>query len=316
MISHNIKTIPMKANNPRERRDISGVLLLDKPINMTSNAALQKVKYLLSAAKAGHTGSLDPLADGMLPICLGFATKFSQFLLEEDKFYRVTAQLGIRTTTGDAEGEIVEQRELKEISNEHFSEVLNLFRGAINQIPPMYSAIKYKGKPLYALARQGLTVERQARSVMIYDLELLDKQMDRFSFSVHCSKGTYVRTLVEDIGEALGCGAYVLSLRRTRVGSYHEAQMISLADIEARVEVGGCAAVDNNLLSVASMMQKWPELILPDASVFYMRRGQAVMVSSLPAEGWVRLYSKNGDFLGMGEALAEGKVAPRKLVQA
>lgn len=296
------------------KRDVHGVLLLDKPINMTSNAALQKIKYLLSANKAGHTGSLDPLADGMLPICLGAATKFSEFLLEEDKCYRVTAQLGITTTTGDAEGDIVKRCELKEISYERFAEVFNLFRGMIDQIPPMYSALKHQGKPLYALARQGVTVERKARSVMIYDLELLDKQIDYFSFNVHCSKGTYIRTLVEDMGEALGVGAYVKSLRRTGVGVYNETQMISLAEVTHRVEANGCAAIDSELLSVADMMHKWPELTLPDASAFYMRRGQAIMIASAPTQGWVRLYMKNGDFLGMGEVLSDGKVAPRKLI--
>jgi len=242
------------------------------------------------------------------------ATKFSEFLLEEDKWYRVTAQLGITTTTGDAEGDIVKRCELKEISSEQFTKVFNLFRGPINQIPPMYSALKHQGKPLYALARQGLTVERQARSVMIYDLELLDRQMDCFSFNVHCSKGTYIRTLVEDMGEALGCGAYVKSLRRTGVGIYSETQLISLTEVINRIEANGCSAIDSELLSVAGMMHKWPELILADASAFYMRRGQAVMVPSAPTEGWVRLYMKNGDFLGMGEALSDGKVAPRKLI--
>ena len=302
--------ITMKQN----KRDIQGVLLLDKPVNMTSNAALQKVKYLLSANKAGHTGSLDPLADGMLPICLGAATKFSEFLLEEDKCYRVTAQLGITTTTGDAEGDIVKRCELKEISSERFTEVLNLFRGRITQIPPMYSALKHQGKPLYVLARQGLTVERKPRSVIIHDLELFDRQRDCFSFNVHCSKGTYIRTLVEDVGEALGCGAYVTSLRRTGVGIYNETQMISLAEVIHRVEANGYTAVDSELLSVASMMHKWPELVLPDASIFYMRRGQAVIVAFAPTEGWVRLYMKNGDFLGLGEILSDGKVAPRKLI--
>lgn len=302
--------ITMKQN----KRNVQGILLLDKPVNMTSNAALQKIKYLLSANKAGHTGSLDPLADGMLPICLGYATKFSEFLLEEDKWYRVTAHLGITTTTGDAEGDIVKRCELKEMSSEHFAKVFNLFRGAISQIPPMYSALKHQGKPLYILARQGIIVERQPRSVMIYDLELLDKQMDSFSFNVHCSKGTYIRTLVEDMGEALGCGAYVKSLRRTGVGIYNETQMITLTEVINRVEANGCAAIDSELLSVASMMHKWPELTLPDASAFYMRRGQAIMAASAPAKGWVRLYMKNGDFLGMGEVLSDGKVAPRKLV--
>ena len=303
----------MKQNN--NARDVHGVLLLDKPINITSNTALQKVKHQLGANKAGHGGSLDPLADGMLLICFGAATKFLEFSLEADKFYRVTAQLGITTTTGDAEGEIVRRREIKDVNSEYFNEVLNLFRGAISQVPPMYSALKYQGKPLYTLARQGITVEREARIIMIYDLELLDKKSDSFSFNVHCSKGTYIRTLVEDIGETLGCGAFVSALRRTRIGNYKEEQMISLKEVIERTEAQGYDAVDQDLLPVESMMQKWPGLTLADSSVFYMRRGQAVMVPSPPPEGWVRLYGKDGCFLGLGESQADGKIAPKKLVQ-
>lgn len=198
----------------RIRRNVSGIILLDKPLGFTSNAALQKVRWLLNAEKAGHTGSLDPLASGVLPLCFGEATKFSQYLLDSDKGYETVMQLGQTTTTGDAEGEVLKTRDVT-VGRADIEAVLPQFRGQISQIPPMYSALKRDGQPLYKLARAGEVVEREARSVTINRLELLECEGTRVRLSVGCSKGTYIRTLVEDIGEVLGCGAYVAQLRRT-----------------------------------------------------------------------------------------------------
>ena len=208
----------MKRSN--KRRDVNGIILLDKAIGLSSNAALQEVKRLFNANKAGHTGSLDPLASGMLPICLGEATKVSAFLLDADKRYRVRCRLGVRTTTADAEGEIIEERPIDGIDVARITAVLPRFTGQIEQIPPMYSALKHQGQRLYALARQGIEVDRQPRTLFIHELSLLGLENGECTLDVHCSKGTYVRTLAEDIGAALGCGAHVSALRRTGLGPY------------------------------------------------------------------------------------------------
>ena len=203
-------------------RNISGVLLLDKPEGLTSNKALQEVKFLIKAAKAGHTGSLDPLATGLLPICFGEATKMSAFLLDADKRYQVTVKLGETTTTADAEGEVVETHDPSGVTEEQIRATLREFLGEQQQLPPMYSAVKHKGERLYKLARQGVVVERETRTIHIHSLTLLDMAMPEFVMDVHCSKGTYVRTLAEDIGKRLGCGAHVNGLKRTRVGPYDD----------------------------------------------------------------------------------------------
>src|SRR5579862_9142002 len=226
------KNAELARNSVRIKRQIHGILLLDKPLGMTSNAALQKVKRLFNAKKAGHTGSLDPLATGMLPICFGEATKFSQFLLESDKCYQVEAKLGVKTRTGDAEGEVIAVKPVMDLTCERLEAVLSQFVGQIQQIPPMYSALKIQGKPLYELARQGIEIPREARSVQIYRLQLIDFQAETLKFEVQCSKGTYVRTLVEDIGELLGCGAHVSALRRTVVLPYNEIKMYTLDALE------------------------------------------------------------------------------------
>jgi tRNA pseudouridine55 synthase len=209
-------------------RKVNGILLLDKPLGITSNDALQRVKHLFRARKAGHTGSLDPLATGLLPICLGEATKISAFLLDADKRYRVKVKLGVTTTTADAEGEVLEEKPITGVDQARIEAALESFRGEIDQLPPMYSAIKHKGERLYNLARQGIEVEREPRRITIHSLVLLDWQAPEFSLDVHCSKGTYVRTLAEDIGNVLGCGAHVTALHRSGVGPFGDAQMVSM----------------------------------------------------------------------------------------
>lgn len=295
-------------------RTIDGILLLDKPAGMTSNAALQEVKHLYNAKKAGHTGSLDPLASGMLPICLGQATKFSQILLDADKSYRVIGKLGIKTATGDAEGEIIEQGEVIGIDAKTIQNTLAKFRGNIEQIPSMYSALKHKGQPLYKLARQGITVERQPRPVTIYKLELLGFNKDLMELEIVCSKGTYVRTLVEDIGNELGCQAHVAALRRLTSGHYQEQQMITLSDLQQLLAEKGQVAIDTLLLPIASMVSAWPEVRLSEAAAYYLQQGQAIISPYAPAEGNVRLVMKDGRFLGVGEIAADGKVVPKRII--
>lgn len=295
-------------------RPLDGILLLDKPKGITSNAALQIVKRRYDARKAGHTGSLDPLASGMLPICFGEATKFSQFLLESDKSYQVTAKLGIKTTTGDAEGEIVSEKPVPSITIKILEQLFAQFVGPIQQIPSMYSAIKQNGQPLYKLARQGLEVVREPREIQIYSINYLSHDLDSFSFTVHCSKGTYVRTLVEDMGEALGCGAHVQELRRLSVGPYQAAQMQTLAHLDELAANQARDTMDSYLLPVDSAIQ-WPELIMSEAAIYYLKQGQPVIAPYAPTSGWVKITRKNGGFLGVGEILDDGRVAPRRLVQ-
>lgn len=306
----------MSINRSRQKgRVLDGILLLDKPKGITSNAALQMVKRLYNARKAGHTGSLDPLASGMLPICFGEATKFSQFLLEADKQYLVTAKLGVRTTTGDAEGEVVSEKAVPTLTEQQIQELFTRFTGVIAQIPSMFSAIKQNGQPLYKLARQGIEVEREARHITVYGFEYLSHQADQITFTVHCSKGTYVRTLVEDMGEALGCGAHVQELRRLTVGTYKAEQMQDLGKLQELSGQQDFATMDSFLLSVDSAIERWPALALSEAAVYYLKQGQPIIVPYAPTSGWVRLTRKEGGFLGVGEILDDGKVAPRRLIQ-
>lgn len=294
------------------KRAINGILLLDKPQGITSNQALQTAKRLFAAKKAGHTGSLDPLATGLLPLCFGEATKFSQFLLEADKVYWVSARLGIKTKTGDAEGEIIEERPISSSCFEQLDAVLSTFRGPILQIPPMFSALKFKGKPLYELARQGITVERSAREVTVHALTLLGTTADSIELEIKCTKGTYVRTLIEDIGEALGCGAYVQGLRRLGVGNYNEKGMISLQQLEAFTQ----EERDRCLLPLDSLLHTWPCVKLSQAAVYYLYRGQAILLPNVSEKGWVRLvHTVNDQFIGVGEVLEDGRVAPRRLIE-
>jgi tRNA pseudouridine55 synthase len=296
------------------RRQVHGILLLDKPPGFTSNAALQKVKRLFGAKKAGHTGSLDPIATGMLPICFGEATKFSQFLLESDKSYEVQAKLGIQTTSGDTEGEVVSIRPFNHVTADGINLQMKKFMGEIEQTPPMFSAIKVNGKPLYELARKGIVVERKTRRIRIYDLTLDHFSEDIFSFTVRCSKGTYVRTLVEDTGEALGCGAHVIGLRRMYVAPYHNQKMIALSSVEEMAATSSMAELDDALLPIATSVESYPAVKLSTAAQFYLRMGQAVRVTLPPTSTMVRLFSEDDRFLGVGEVTGDGRVKPSRLL--
>jgi tRNA pseudouridine55 synthase len=301
------------ARRRSQGRNVHGILLLDKPAGVTSNAALQTVKRLYRARKAGHTGSLDPLASGLLPICLGEATKVSGFLLDADKYYWVLCRLGEKTATGDAEGEVIERRSVDGIDAAAIESVLDRFRGPIEQIPPMYSAVKHQGQRLYKLARQGVEVERKPRSVVIHELRMERYDAPELEVVVRCTKGTYVRTLAEDIGEALGCGAHVAQLRRLGVGPYGEAHMITLDELQALAEQG-LGALDERLLPLESALTQWPEVRLSADAAYYLLQGQPVLVPRAPTSGWVRLYGSEQRFLGMGEILDDGRVAPRRLL--
>ncbi len=296
-------------------RDISGILLLDKPSGMTSNAALQMVKRAFNANKAGHTGSLDPLATGLLPICLGEATKVSGFLLDSDKAYLATCKLGVTTRSADAEGEVLETRPVPELDESQVRQVLNDFAGEIEQVPPMHSALKVNGTPLYKLAHQGEEIERASRRVTIHKLEILRLEGDELDIEVHCSKGTYIRTLAEDIGEALGCGAHVSALRRSRSGPFRLDEAVSLEEIQHMAE-DGAHTLDPLLLPVERALDSWPEVQLTENSAYYLLQGQAVQVPRAPTAGWVRIHKENGAFLGLGQILEDGRVAPKRLIRS
>jgi len=307
----------MKSDNDMTRRsglrEIDGIVLLDKPVGITSNAALQTVKRLYRARKAGHTGSLDPLASGLLPLCFGDATKVSAFLLDADKRYRVAVKLGVKTTTGDAEGEIISTRPANGIAPADLQAALVRFTGAIQQVPPMHSAIKFQGQPLYKLARRGIEVERQARPVVVHELHLLACKGDVVELEAACSKGTYIRTLAEDIGESLGTGAHVVALRRISTGPFRAEQMTTLAQLEAAA-VEGIESLDRFLLPMETALEQWPEVCLSDDLAFYLRQGQAVFVPRAPTQGWVKLRTADRRFLGVGRVLDDGRVAPKRLI--
>ena len=301
-----------RRRRPRGRA-ISGILLLDKPLGITSNAALQDVKRLYKAAKAGHTGSLDPLADGMLPICFGNATKLSAFLLDSDKSYWVRIRLGETTATADAEGEVLETRSTDGITEDDVRTILPKFIGKIQQLPPMYSALKYNGQRLYELAREGVEVERKPREISIFSLEEEKMELPEFELMVHCSKGTYVRTLAEDIGEALGCGAHVVGLRRTGVGPYKSLPMFTMDEVKERAEKG-LEALDSLLLPLDTALGDWPAITLSADAAYYLKMGQPVLSPKAPPEGWVRLYEADDSFVGVGLIQEDGKIAPKRLM--
>jgi tRNA pseudouridine55 synthase len=235
----------MKKYQPRQ---IDGILLLDKPVGISSNRALQKIKHLFQAKKAGHTGTLDVLASGLLIICFGKATKLAQLLLDADKSYQVTGKLGVKTTTCDSEGKVLETKPIDNITLELIQETLEKFRGEITQVPSMYSALKHNGTPLYKLARKGIEVERKARKVHIYELKLLDWSNDILKLDVRCSKGTYIRNLIDDIGQDLGCGAYVTELRRSAIGKFKISQAYTIVQLQESHETNGFAAIDAKIL--------------------------------------------------------------------
>jgi tRNA pseudouridine55 synthase len=295
-------------------RNISGIVVLDKGKGASSNACLQEVKRLFEAEKAGHTGSLDPLATGVLPLCFGEATKLSQFLLDADKRYRTQAKLGVRTTTADAEGDILSERPTVGITKEQVLVALKSFRGEIAQIPPMYSALKHQGQPLYKLARAGREVERKARSVVVYEFELLNFCMATatLELEIYCSKGTYVRTLVDDLGELLECGAHVTELRRLQAGAFQEQQCVTIAQLRELKAQGGLEALDQQLHPADLAVEALLRVDLPAVTAGFVKQGQAVMVRHLPAEGLVRLYEE-GEFIGIGVVLDDGRVAPKRL---
>jgi len=285
----------------RKGRVIDGIVLLDKPLGMSSNAALQKVKRLYQAQKAGHTGSLDPLASGLLPICLGKATKLASHLLATDKCYVTTAQLGETRETGDAEGQVLQRRAIPpDLSVAKIEAVLAKFKGQQQQIPPMYSALKHQGQALYKLARQGKTVVRPARDMFIYDLDLLAFNDSELQLSVRCSKGTYIRTLVEDIGEVLGCGAFVKSLRRTAVGTYGEAQMLDFPLLEKQAEQG-LACLDELILPMSSATPQFPEIILSINDRRDLIYGHTIYVKDNIDGSLVNLLDDQHRWLGLGQ---------------
>jgi len=299
----------------RRGRDVSGILVLDKPPGLSSNEAVQKAKRLFNARKVGHTGALDPLATGVLPLCFGEATKFSQYLLSSDKKYWVRIQLGIATDSGDADGKVMSTRPVEGVDREKVEDALRFFRGEIDQVPSMFSAIKHQGQPLYKLARQGIEIEREARRVTVYSNELLAFEGETIELSIHCSKGTYIRTIAEELGEILGCGAHVVALRRLAAGPYEEADLVTFEQLEAAVQQG---SLDPFLLPVASAVSGWPEVRLTDNTAYYLRQGQPVIVPHAPTSGWVRLSEVDSDesarFIGVGEILDDGRVAPRRLI--
>jgi tRNA pseudouridine55 synthase len=296
------------------QRQVNGVVLLDKPIGLSSNAALQIVKHLYSAHKAGHTGSLDPLASGLLPICLGEATKLSGFLLNANKTYRFLCRLGITTNTGDAEGEIINTRPVTTLPQVTVETIMRRFVGEIQQVPPMYSALKHQGQRLYKLARQGLWLERQPRQVTIHTLRLLRLQGNLLECEVGCSKGTYVRSLAEDLGEALGCGAHIVELRRTGVEPFNTLPMVTLETLRLRAKQG-FTALEAVLLPADTAIRAWPAVHVHSLAKQHLFLGQSVSIPKAPAHGWVRLYENEGSFLGIGEVLGDGRVAPRRLIQ-
>ncbi|MDO4698390.1 MAG: tRNA pseudouridine(55) synthase TruB [Pasteurellaceae bacterium] len=300
---------------PRKKgRDVHGVFLLDKPQSVSSNDIMQKVKRLFNANKAGHTGALDPLATGMLPICLGEATKFSQFLLDSDKRYRVIAKLGERTDTSDADGQIVQTREV-EVTTEQILAALEPFRGEILQVPTMFSALKHQGKPLYEYARQGITVEREARPITIFELIFIEYQAPFLTLEVHCSKGTYIRTLVDDLGEALGCGAHVAMLRRLAVAHYPAEKMMTIDDLQNLSVSHPLVELDKYLLPMDSAVANLPELRLDAEQTKAVSFGQRVKFDNpKQLRGQVRLFGVNGRFLGIAEVDLHNVIRPHRLV--
>ncbi|WP_233115671.1 tRNA pseudouridine(55) synthase TruB [Aggregatibacter actinomycetemcomitans] len=302
-------------SKPRKRgRDIHGVFLLDKPQGMSSNDIMQKVKRIFQANKAGHTGALDPLATGMLPICLGEATKFSQFLLDADKRYLVTAKLGERTDTSDAEGQVVETRPIN-VKTPEILTTLEAFRGDILQVPTMFSALKHNGKPLYEYARAGITVEREARPITIFELNFIEYHAPYLTLEVHCSKGTYIRTLVDDLGEVLGCGAHVTMLRRTAVEDYPTEKMMSWDDLQALAEQQDLAVLDALLLPMDTAVAKLSALILDESQTQGIGFGQRIKFNNpSKRQGQVRLFSHENRFLGVAVIDENNVIRPQRLV--
>lgn len=291
------------------KRQISGVLLLDKPPGLTSNAALQKVKSLFQCEKAGHTGTLDPLATGLLPVCLGEATKFSQRLLDSGKIYQCVVKLGETTSTGDGEGEILSSRYV-DVSRAQVEKALSCLIGDVSQVPPMYSALKHQGKPLYAYARQGKLLERAPRTVRIETLDLDDIAGQDIKITIHCSKGTYIRVVAEDLGQLLGCGAHLKALRRTQVGAFHLHNALTLQYLETL----NLEQRDARLLPVDSLLQELPRILLDDGNCRDFLQGNVVLHTTLSLGGMARIYDMKQTLIGLGEITADGKIKPKRLL--
>lgn len=292
----------------RAGRDIHGILLLDKPAGFSSNQALQKVRHLLHARKAGHTGSLDPFATGMLPICLGEASKTAAFMLQAGKSYRAVARLGQATSTGDIEGEVVQEQPVPALEVNRIETVLRSFTGAISQLPPMYSALKYQGQPLYKLARQGISVERKPRQILIHRLELLRWEPPLLSFEVHCSKGTYIRTLAEDLCARLDSCGHLQSLRRLAVEPFAPGGLVSMDEVEQAVAQGREREI---LLPLDAGLSAWPQLWLDVKAAERFRHGNPV--TGGVAAGMIRVFSAAGEILGLAEARLDGMVYPQRV---
>ena len=296
--------------------------MLNKPTGMTSNGALQTVKRLYGAAKVGHTGSLDPLATGVLPLCFGEATKFSQYLLDADKTYRSTFVFGVTTVSGDSDGEVLEHCDASALTQSDLEQAMVPFRGAIEQVPSMYSALKKDGQPLYKLARQGIEVEREPRAVTVFEFRIeafRPGPKAEADVYVHCSKGTYVRSLAEDLGRVLGYGAHVSRLHRVQAGPFAEADSVSIETLSAlkeREALGDSpfSGMDALLRPATLALEALPKVVLAEAAGFYLRQGQAVLVPKAPTSGLVQLQLASGEFIGVGEILDDGRVAPRRLV--
>ena len=299
----------------KKGRSIDGIVILDKAIGISSNRALQEVKRIFDAQKAGHTGSLDPLATGVLPLCLGEATKVSQFLLDSDKKYRAKLKLGVRTDSGDCEGNVLESCADFQVSQLQIEEALTPFRGQIEQVPPMYSALKVNGVPLYKMARKGQTIEREARRITVYSIEMTAFEGDELELEIACSKGTYIRTIADDLGQALGCGAHIIALRRTQAGVFTEADCVTTQRLIQDFDSGGLSVIDKHLIPMDKAIADLPEVVLPSVTASFIKNGQPVLVRHLPEEGLVRLYEE-GQFIGIGCIDDDGKVAPRRLIVA
>ena len=301
----------------KKGRQVDGLLVLDKPTGMSSNAALQQAKRLFGAAKAGHTGSLDPLATGVLPLCFGEATKFSQFLLDADKGYESTFVLGVGTDTADADGAVIAQASAVHLTEDVVTQAMVTLTGVIEQVPPMYSALKVDGQPLYKRARAGEQIERAARPVEIYGFELLSFEPGdqvRLGVKVRCSKGTYIRTLAEDLGAALGVPAHVSTLRRCQSGPFALDDCVTPEQLTAVKASGTDTDLDALLQPIESGIQHLPRLSLSEAATFYIRQGQPVLVPNGPQSGMVRIADAGGLFLGVGDMRDDGKLAPKRLL--
>ena len=290
------------------KREIDGVFLLDKPLGFSSNQALKKIQWLFNAKKAGHTGTLDPMATGLLPICLGEATKFSHRLLDAHKSYIATIQLGITTSTGDQEGEVISEKEVV-LNEAQLKDTLKKFIGDTTQIPPMYSALKFEGRPLYEYAREGIEIERKSRQIKIFDIKLINIEKSIITIEVLCSKGTYIRTLAEDIGQSMGCGAHLKGLERTQTGNFQLSEALSIEALEAMP----MASREKALMPIDVLLEELSSIKLNMAELDAIKKGQSIDFMS-KNDKEVRLYSPSGQFVGVGQPDLKGRLFPKRLI--